>query len=110
MVATAACLAACENDQTAAVAASAATSFAASSVPGRGVPTTTMTESEDEENSCSKSSSDILGSPVVVLIFFCMSGVSVDLLDCCHYNKDRKVFQFFPEFNIPVSFIFFFMK
>jgi len=44
---------------------------------------------------------------VAILWFFC---VSVDLLDCCHYNKDRKVFQFFPEFNVPVSFIFFFMK
>jgi hypothetical protein len=60
------------------------------------------------ENSVSNSSSVILGSPVVVLIFFCMSGVSVDLLACYHYNKDRKVFQFFPEFNMSVHFIFFF--
>jgi hypothetical protein len=37
-----------------------------------------------------------------------MSGVSVDLLACYHYNKDRKVFQFFPEFNMSVHFIFFF--
>jgi len=39
-----------------------------------------------------------------------MYGVSVDLLACYHYNKDRKVFQFFPDFNMSVHFIFFFMK
>jgi hypothetical protein len=66
-------LAACENDQTAAVAVVVAAAVAApSSVPGRGVPTMTA------ENSVSKSSSDILGSPVM-LIFFCMS---VCLLIC----------------------------
>jgi Mrp family chromosome partitioning ATPase len=104
-------LAACENDQTAAVAVAAAAAFMSSSVPGRGVPTTAAAAAAAAaENSVSKSSSDIiLGSPVV-FIFFCMSGVSVDLLACYHYNKDRKVFQFFPEFNVSVHFIFFFMK
>ncbi len=101
----------------AAVAVAAAAAFAASSVPGRGVPTTAsaaavaaVAAAASAENSVSKSSSDILGSPVVALIFFCMSGVSVDLLACYHYNKDRKVFQFFPDFNMSVHFIFFFMK
>ena len=34
---------------------------------------------------------------ILILLNVCFS---VDLLDCCYYHKDRKVFQFFPEFNV----------
>ena len=82
----------------AAVAVAAAAAFAASSVPGRGVPTTA---SAAAENSVSKSSSDIRGSPVVVLIFFCMSGVC--LLICLLAIITIKIEKYFNFFQSSIS-------